>query len=177
MISDIVGKKFNKLTVLEFSYKKTYSKSRYKYFYKCLCDCGKETIVCSENLKSGNIKSCGCSRGLEKGQAAFNSLYYVYKRNAKMRGIKFKLTKKQFRDLTKQKCYYCGEEPHQIHNHTTSKYKGSYTYNGIDRIDNDKGYSINNCITACGVCNRMRRNMSQEEFLSHINKIYGRRYK
>ncbi len=26
----------------------------------CLCDCGNETIVLSQNLKSGNSRSCGC---------------------------------------------------------------------------------------------------------------------
>ena len=56
---DLTGLKFNKLTVIEFAYKK-----KYKIFWKCKCECGNITYVNSENLKNSHIKSCGCSRKL-----------------------------------------------------------------------------------------------------------------
>ena len=62
-MENLVGKKFNKLTVEEFDHKEVKmgkSKKIYYYYWKCKCDCGKETIVKSADLKSGNIKSCGC---------------------------------------------------------------------------------------------------------------------
>ena len=31
----------------------------------CKCECGKETVQISANLKSGRIKSCGCQRYIE----------------------------------------------------------------------------------------------------------------
>lgn len=60
-----IGEKFGRLTVMEFSHKehKKYENSRrnyYKYFYKCLCECGNFVVVESKSLKSGNTKSCGC---------------------------------------------------------------------------------------------------------------------
>lgn len=52
---DIIGKKFNRLLVLEFSH----NKKSYK-FYKCICDCGNIKIVYKSHLTSGHTKSCGC---------------------------------------------------------------------------------------------------------------------
>lgn len=38
--------------------------------YVCQCDCGKETIVKAEHLRSGNTRSCGC---LKREKAAANA--------------------------------------------------------------------------------------------------------
>lgn len=48
---DIKGFKFNMLTTLEYV-----GGSK----WKCLCDCGKESIVSTANLTTGKTKSCGC---------------------------------------------------------------------------------------------------------------------
>lgn len=52
---DLTGQKFNRLLVLE----KTESKHN-KTRWICQCDCGNTTIVNSQQLKSAEIKSCGC---------------------------------------------------------------------------------------------------------------------
>lgn len=58
LIADIIGKKFNHLTVLE----KTDKRAGGKILYKCQCDCVNNTItyVTRTDLQSGHIKSCGC---------------------------------------------------------------------------------------------------------------------
>ena len=33
-----------------------------RYYWKCKCDCGQETIVQGTCLRSGNTKSCGCAK-------------------------------------------------------------------------------------------------------------------
>lgn len=43
--------------------------------------------------------------------------------------------------------------------------------NGIDRIDSSKGYSDDNCVSCCSMCNLMKNNYSVYDFLNHINKI------
>lgn len=52
---DIGGKKFGRLTVIEFAGKK-YRKN----LWRCRCECGKETITTASHLLSGHTKSCGC---------------------------------------------------------------------------------------------------------------------
>ena len=58
---DLIGQKFNKLTVLEFAGMGTRKASS---SWKCLCDCGNIIITKGYRLKNGNCMSCGC---LNKG--------------------------------------------------------------------------------------------------------------
>lgn len=53
---DLVGKKYNKLTVIERAENASSGAVR----WKCLCDCGNYAIVRAANLKNGAVKSCGC---------------------------------------------------------------------------------------------------------------------
>ena len=50
---DLVGKKFNRLLILENS--KTNSKK-----VICKCDCGKIKEINKYNIQSGLVQSCGC---------------------------------------------------------------------------------------------------------------------
>ena len=49
------GSQFGRLTVL-----KPEGRKGGQIAYRCLCDCGAETVVRSADLRSGNTKSCGC---------------------------------------------------------------------------------------------------------------------
>lgn len=61
-LSDIIGKKFGKLTVVDIL-KSDEEIPKNKTLYICDCDCGKNNIIASrKNLLSGKTKSCGCSR-------------------------------------------------------------------------------------------------------------------
>ena len=53
---DITGRRFGRLTVLNFSHTGKWGKA----FWACRCDCGAETAASGEDLKSGNTSSCGC---------------------------------------------------------------------------------------------------------------------
>ena len=55
---DIIGKKFNRLTVLGEDLEKT--KEMGRRYVKCLCDCGNYTSVASWVFDKGVTKSCGC---------------------------------------------------------------------------------------------------------------------
>ena len=60
--NDIVGKKFNKLLVLELDHIKPHpnpTKGVF-YYYKCQCECGNTTVTRRERIIGGETKSCGC---------------------------------------------------------------------------------------------------------------------
>ena len=63
-----VGDRFGRLTVLErFGINdniptKQYKNGKITYFCKCICDCGKETVVRQNELRQGKTKSCGCMK-------------------------------------------------------------------------------------------------------------------
>ena len=54
-LKDLVGKRFGKLTVTAYA-----GKWGGMHRWKCLCDCGNETVVGQTLLQSGKTKSCGC---------------------------------------------------------------------------------------------------------------------
>lgn len=55
-LDDLTGRKFNRLTVIEKAGNDKYGHPK----WKCICDCGNETIVLASQLRTGNTKSCGC---------------------------------------------------------------------------------------------------------------------
>lgn len=59
---DITGIRYGKLICLSISHivKKL-------YYWKCICDCGNESIVSGSRLRSGKTKSCGCIAASQKG--------------------------------------------------------------------------------------------------------------
>ena len=143
----------------------------------CICDCGNETVTRSHRLLAGTTRSCGCygkemvvkANSKRPGEASFNQLYGTYKRSAKYRKHEFNLTKDEFRRLTSQNCHYCNSEPTQISKKL--KYNGYYTYNGIDRIDNNIGYIFDNCVPCCSQCNYAKKDVEYDEFVSWIHMV------
>jgi 5-methylcytosine-specific restriction endonuclease McrA len=68
------------------------------------------------------------------------------------------LSKDDFLALSQRACFYCN-------------YYDENEINGIDRIDNAKGYSKDNCVTACKVCNRMKHILHPAFFVEKVGLI------
>jgi hypothetical protein len=81
----------------------------------------------------------------------------------------FELSLEEFLTLTKQNCYYCGAPPGNIQK--SDHNNGDFVYNGIDRTDNDLGYTTDNCLPCCKPCNYMKSYMGFEAFIKQAIKI------
>lgn len=169
----MIGRKFGRLTVLK-SVGLTYDKVEK---WLCECECGNTTIVRTNNLISGNTKSCGClfletrqSKDIEK--STFNELYGRIRYIAKVRGNEFDLTRDQVREITSSKCHYCGVEPSQIHKRKGINGTSMYIYNGIDRKNNNLGYVIDNVVPCCKICNYAKNTMNYKEFLEWVSTVH-----
>lgn len=55
-IEDLSGRKFGLFTVMKYEGRSNSNKP----LFRCLCDCGKESVVIGASLKSGKTNSCGC---------------------------------------------------------------------------------------------------------------------
>jgi len=97
---------------------------------------------------------------------------YAYK--ARIREIEFKLTFEQFKVLIFKNCYLCGSPPSNLAKRKSIQ--GQLFYSGIDRLDNSKGYIIENVRPACHKCNAMKSSMTMGGFKKQIKKIltFGR---
>lgn len=147
--------------------------------WESVCDCGNVVKIPNGTIRrairEGYQISCGkcefaiVKNNVSKEEAAFNNLYSLYKGHAKLRGLSFELTRDQFKNLTSSNCHYCGTKPYQMkHNYSKA---GKYMYNGIDRLNPEFGYILENCVPACGACNLMKQSMTEMEFYNHIKKI------
>lgn len=151
-------------------------------YVKAKCKCGKEKTICINNVRCGNSICCGLSpcRGKERKkneEVGYKAIMYVYKKHAKDRGLSFELEYSYFKMLTQQNCHYCGVKPLQIYqlkNPKTGKIRSGVPilYNGVDRIDSNHGYHVDNVVSCCKVCNRAKMDLPLEEFKLWIKKIY-----
>lgn len=156
------------------------------------CDCGGTT----EGYAYGfhDKKSCGCLQEEQSrirghhsrkyDSVTINTDYLVHKNNAQQRGHE-PLSKDDWKKIVFNPCHYCGETdtrnrakaPSYIRTRGKSLISGeiekySVMMNGVDRVNSDTGYELNNCVPCCSICNRMKNEFSQQEFFRKINLIY-----
>jgi hypothetical protein len=120
-------------------------------------------------VKKANAKRMAKRYRTDEGQAYEHTLrvtprsrYMRARYGSRKRGKAWSLTFEDYRNLVIHPCYYCNKS---IANETGS---------GLDRIDNDGGYSMGNVNPCCADCNRRRsKSMSAEEFRTQT-KINGR---
>lgn len=87
-----------------------------------------------------------------------NELWRGLQRNAYSRELMISITRDEFEKMAIKPCYYCGFTSHT-------------RLNGIDRIDNNKGYVHSNCISCCKMCNIMKQAQHPVEFLDKVATI------
>lgn len=186
----MIGEKFGKLTVISENKELVISGVRRNYF-NCKCDCGNEHIVRKDHLTTGKIASCGCLRknsmigrpsrsAKAPGEAAARCVWNNYKGKAKKRNYEFDLTLEEFLDLASKPCHYCGRSKvNRWGEYFVSgvragqrKVNGAFCYNGVDRKDNTKGYTICNSVPCCGQCNIAKASFSENEFLEWVSLVY-----
>jgi|694.fasta_scaffold128163_2 hypothetical protein len=86
-----------------------------------------------------------------------SSDYKSYKYRANKKNYQFELTLENFNNIRNNPCYIC------------NKYNNNEHQNGIDRINNNIGYIIGNCLSCCANCNYMKNSYTIYEV---INKLY-----
>jgi len=87
------------------------------------------------------------------------------KDQAKLKGYVWdaSMTNEVCRDMMTTPCFYC-------------EFLSTETVNGIDRMDNAKGYSKENCVGCCGTCNFMKKSLDAHTFIErciHIAACHG----
>lgn len=154
-----MGDKVGKLTLLTPSLRNN-SKSKY---WECQCECGTKEYIAQARLSRNQRTTCRkCNPNIPRvANAAFNKLYFSYRTGAISRHIEWGLTEEEFRTITSANCYYTGLPPSGISKTQISE----YIFNGVDRVDNDRGYFIDNCVPCNGKINKMKNNMTYSEFV------------
>lgn len=150
-------------------------KHRRRDMWLVRCQCGTEKVVDIANIGK-SVHSCGClqreraskARRKPEGYSALSTKICDYRKSAERRGLDFQLSRIECEQLFSGDCVYCGVTPSRTRNTGYS----SITYNGIDRLDNDKGYVLDNCVSCCTICNTAKSNLTMEQFADRIKTWY-----
>lgn len=171
-----VGEKNGELELIKFlGHKESKDKSKKSgiknhALYLAKCNCGNEIEVKYNHFACGNVSSCSCKSGAKSGLSSktLGVHFSNYKRSAKIRNYSFDLSFEDFEKLVTSKCFYCGENP--VLDLLTIDKKKCYVFNGIDRINSNFGYNLDNCVSCCSNCNYAKRSMTSKQFISWLKK-------
>lgn len=189
-----IGDIFNKLIVIKSS---EIIGKQGQHYYQCKCDCGKIKTIKGQQLIQGKTKSCGClwkethkvTATKPPGYTSYKKLYNAVKNRARLKKLVFILTEQEHLDIILKNCYYCNTEPTLYNKYvkkdgSVSQYNRIFNYaqetidrawvkiNTVDRLDSNKGYTLDNCVPACWPCNEMKMDKTVEEFLNKNKQIY-----
>lgn len=114
-------------------------------------DCG------SSFVKNSQHDICSdCAKDYNYHNHSVLGKFRSYKHGATRRGYDWDITPEQFHSFWNAPCHYCGDEIQGV---------------GIDRVDNYKGYVVDNCVPCCETCNEMKLDHSLEHWLNHMQRI------
>lgn len=181
---NLIGKRYGKLLVIKCIL--TYDQDKNsRGVFLCQCDCGRTVEAKGKMLgwKEGGRRSCGCLTSICKRvdeDRTYRESYRGHTKHADEKGFK-PLSYDVWGKLVVQDCYYCGEKDIKISREllnkrfaTESDIENSKKFiNGVDRVDNNIGYEIENCVPCCAQCNRMKLNYPKEYFYKRIETIYN----
>lgn len=140
-----MNKKYGKLFVLD---KVENDKNGY-IKYRCLCECGNETIVYKSNLIRGHTKSCGCDRSknaknlFTKHGLSGTRIHRIW---IEMKHRCYLLSDTNYKKYGAKGITVCDEWKNDFLSFYNWAMKNGYDQNlTLDRINNDKGYCPENC--------------------------------
>lgn len=138
---DLTGNKYGMLTVLGESGR---NKNKMK-IWRCKCECGNETLVTTNNLKRGHTQSCGClfNKTMIKHGMCNTRLYRIW-HNIKQRCNN--PNRSCYKNYGGRGIKVCDEWLEDFLNFYNWSINNGYSEElELDRINNDKGYSPDNC--------------------------------
>lgn len=148
-LEDLTGQRFGRLVVVERA-ETTHVSTR----WKCQCDCGNTCIVLAQNLKKGHTISCGCYREEIRPQNKLKHgirhtrIYSVY---CKIKDRCNNPNNPRYASYGGRGIKMCPEWENSPQAFANWAYEHGYKEDAkygectVDREDNNKGYSPDNC--------------------------------
>ena len=97
------------------------------------------------------------TRGYRERKPPLSVRWGYYRVNARKRGLAWDLKRSEAEALFCGDCHYCGQAAEPT--------------NGIDRKANGDGYNTTNCVSCCAICNRAKRDLPYDDFVSYLQRV------
>lgn len=145
-----------------------------------MCHCGSQFETQFRNIKNGHTRSCGnCLKKWEHapyyGEIDENPSDKKVKKAIQIIKAKtqrdIEISDKDMKEIMFGNCHWTGIGPSKLF---FIRRAGEFPFyiNGIDRIDNDKGYIKGNCVPCSTRANFLKGTFSEKEFLKLIEQTY-----
>lgn len=99
-------------------------------------------------------------------RSILNRAWHLARHNAKRKGVEFLLDKEFVLRTVQGVCYICGALGRKY-----SFKDGTVWVNGLDRVDNGRGYVHSNVAPCCFKCNRIKSDFELGDLLCHMRKM------
>jgi hypothetical protein len=135
-------------------------------YLKTCCTC-KKTQKAEEHHSKKLAEKDGYRNDCKACKAKINQTprikHSALKADSKKRGYEWTLKEQDTSGLLLSDCYYCGkpsQEGIKIH--------------GLDRVENDRGYHLDNVVPCCYDCNIAKATQTQEDFIEMCKRVADR---
>lgn len=184
VFQDHTGQKYGRLTFLRQTTHKM--NGNRGIVWECQCDCGLTCLVLASAVLMGTRKSCGQHKSEYSRQNGLRARKYppiISSARKVWKGNYSDCDFDTFYSMSQELCHYCNAPPSSSFNEASfasrpdvselQRQQGTFTYNGLDRMDSSRGHSPDNIVPCCKHCNWMKNDMPYQEFREHIQKIYS----
>jgi hypothetical protein len=168
-----IGNRYGKLVVIE----NNGLDNKQRALWKCQCDCGNIIIHQGARLRRGAKTHCGCVKpDLSKSNkwAGYGeipiSYYSRVKANASKRKIPFNISIEDMWNKYIEQAGCCALSG-QVMVPPTNKNNKMKTKASLDRIDSNKGYTIDNIQWVTGIINIIKADLEEKYFVELCRKI------
>ncbi len=135
-----------------------YCRKHHARFKRNGTDISKYDMTRQDEVSIDTVKDTGLGR---RGLLYVNIINDI-KFKARKRGKEWDLSHAQAFKLITASCEYCGFKPNWPESRV-----------GIDRVENDIGYKIENCVPCCFTCNSAKGDKTLEEFILWVERIHN----
>ena len=163
MLQDLSGKRFGNLTVVKLAHC-----HGGQAHWLCSCDCGKDAVVRGSHLRNGHTSSCGCKKGHIAHHESKTRLYSIWRN---MLDRCFNTNNPQYKRYGARGILVCEEWFEYVPFRDWAMANGYDKSLSIDRIDNDGGYSPENCRWATAV--QQANNTRKTRFITYNGETHS----